>query len=167
MRRPVVGAVLVVVLGGPALGVAVWYLLHLASVSSRPAYLVGAGVLVLGVVQVLRLARAPVAPPVAWADEDADPERRSVAELIALEHRLAWGSVDAERFQSRVRPLLVQVTAERLRLRHGVDHTREPDRARSILGDRLWQLMTGPADPSSGAPSQRALRRIVDRIEQI
>jgi hypothetical protein len=126
------------------------------------------GVVVLVVVLVLRLARAPVAPPVAWADEDADPpERRSVAELIALEHRLAWGSVDAERFQSRVRPLLVQVTAERLRLRHGVDHTREPDRARSILGDRLWQLMTGPADPSSGPPSQRALRRIVDRIEQI
>lgn len=167
MRRAALGAVLGIVLGGSALGAGVWFMLRLASISSRPAYLVGVAVAAVTVAVVLRSARAPVALPVAVAEDREEPDRRGVHELIALEHRLAWGSVDAERFESRVRPLLVRVTAERLRLRHGIDHIRQPDRARSILGDRLWQLMTGPTDPNGRAPSQRALRRIVDRIERI
>lgn len=167
MRRAVLGAVLEVGLGGAAVGAAVWFVLRLASVSSRPAYLVGVAVAALAVGRVVRMARAPVSQPVAVADDSDEPAPRGVHELIALEHRLSWGSVDAERFESRVRPLLVRIAAERLRLRHGIDHTRQPDRARSILGDRLWQLMTEPTDPNRRAPSQRALRRIVEGIERI
>lgn len=165
MRRTALAAVLTVVLGGPALGGLVWYLLRLASTSSRPAYLVGVAVAALAVVGLLRLARAPAATAVASVDDRDRPDRPGVAELVTLEHRLAWGSVDTERFESRVRPLLVQVAAERLRLRHGIDHTRQPDRARSIVGDDLWTLMVGPV--AGGTPSQREMRRIMDRIERI
>jgi len=167
MRRGPVVATLTVVLGGPALGTVVWFLLRLGSISSRPGYLVGVAVVALTVVELLRSARAPVVPAVASVDNPAGQDRRGVAELVTLEHRLAWGSVDAERFESRVRPLLVQVATERLRLRHGIDHTSHPDRARSIVGDHLWELMTRPVDPSRVAPGRRELRRIVDRIEKI
>lgn len=164
MRR-VLPAALAVLVAGPAAGVLTWAVLRLASVHSRPAYLVGVGVAALAVALAVRQALAPVAPVVASVSDEPDADRRNAVELITLEHRLAWGSVDAERFESRVRPLLVEITAERLRLRHGVDHTRDPDRAHHIVGDHLWHLMT--RDPRRTPPSHRELRRIVDQIERI
>ena len=79
--------------------------------------------------------------------------------------RLSWGSVDADRFDQRVRPLLVDIATERLRSRHGVDPATQPERARRILGESLWQLMTGP--PASRGPSPRELSRLVDGLERM
>ncbi|MFF0344152.1 hypothetical protein [Kribbella sp. NPDC004875] len=46
-------------------------------------------------------------------------------------------------FARRVRPLLLELTTDRLVHRHGVDPETEPERARAITGDRLWQLISG------------------------
>lgn len=148
MSRRHARALAAVALGGPALGLLAFWLLRLASIAARPGYLVGAAA-VLAVLQIVLGARATAPPAPSTADDEAAGTQRGVAEIVALEHRLAWGSVDAERFESRVRPLLADLVAERLRQRHGIDHTREPDRARSIVGEDLWQLMN-PPDRGSG-----------------
>ncbi|WP_238155442.1 hypothetical protein [Kribbella soli] len=56
------------------------------------------------------------------------------------ERRAGDGS---QTFTRRVRPLLLELATDRLVHRHGVDPEREPDRARAITGDRLWQLIAG------------------------
>ncbi|GAA1592314.1 hypothetical protein GCM10009804_55820 [Kribbella hippodromi] len=55
------------------------------------------------------------------------------------ERRSGEGSLT---FVRRVRPLLLELTTDRLVHRHGVDPELEPDRARAITGDQLWQLIT-------------------------
>lgn len=113
-----------------------------------------------------RLAAA-VAPPPAVAPDR--PERAvpddGLVELTALEHRLSWGSVDADRFRERVRPLLVDLAVARLRSRHGLDPAAQPEEARRILGESLWQMVTGP--PPSRSPSRPELTRLVEALERI
>ncbi len=55
------------------------------------------------------------------------------------ERRAGEGS---QTFVRRIRPLLLELTTDRLVHRHGVDPTLEPDRARAITGERLWSLIT-------------------------
>jgi len=56
------------------------------------------------------------------------------------ERRVGEGS---QTFVRRIRPLLLELTTDRLVHRHGVDPETEPDRARAITGDRLWNLISG------------------------
>ena len=56
------------------------------------------------------------------------------------ERRVGEGSLT---FVRRIRPLLLELTTDRLVHRHGVDPVREPDRAREITGEQLWSLITG------------------------
>lgn len=46
-------------------------------------------------------------------------------------------------FVRRIRPLLLDLTRDRLVHRHGVDPDLEPERARELTGDQLWLLVTG------------------------
>src|SRR6185503_15665978 len=41
----------------------------------------------------------------------------------------------------RLRPLLRQISAERLQDHYGVDLDREPERAKALLGDGLWEVV--------------------------
>ncbi|MFG1814789.1 hypothetical protein ACGFIF_13560 [Kribbella sp. NPDC049174] len=56
------------------------------------------------------------------------------------ERRAGEGS---QTFIRRIRPLLLELTTDRLVRRHGVDPVREPERAREITGEQLWSLITG------------------------
>jgi hypothetical protein len=56
------------------------------------------------------------------------------------ERRAGEGS---QTFIRRIRPLLLELSTDRLVHRHGVDPELEPDRARAITGDRLWNLIAG------------------------
>ncbi|MFD0594521.1 hypothetical protein ACFQZ4_20545 [Catellatospora coxensis] len=53
---------------------------------------------------------------------------------------------------------------ERLRQRHGVNRATEPERARRLLGDPLWTLLTVPA---KRPPSPRELDVIVNALEKL
>jgi hypothetical protein len=99
----------------------------------------------------------PVSPP-----EDARDE--GLLLLTSLESRLSWGGTDPDRFRERVRPELIALAADLLRTRRGVDLRTEPDRARSILGEPLWQLITRTPTRS---PSRAELSRLVDALERI
>jgi hypothetical protein len=39
--------------------------------------------------------------------------------------------------------MLLELTTDRLVHRHGIDPRLEPDRARALVGDQLWTLITG------------------------
>jgi hypothetical protein len=56
------------------------------------------------------------------------------------ERRAGEGS---QTFARRIQPLLLELTTDRLVHRHGIDPQREPDRARELTGDHLWNLITG------------------------
>ena len=56
------------------------------------------------------------------------------------ERRAGEGSLT---FARRIRPLLLELTRDRLVHRHGIDPELEPDRAREVTGDQLWNLITG------------------------
>jgi hypothetical protein len=45
-------------------------------------------------------------------------------------------------FTRRIQPLLLELITDRLVHRHGVDPQLEPDRARQIVGDHVWTMIT-------------------------
>jgi hypothetical protein len=112
-----------------------------------------------------RLARLVVPPPepapVLARPEPADD---GLLLLTTLESRLSWGAADPYRFRERVRPELVALATDLLRTRRGVDLRSQPEQARHLLGEPLWQLMTGPLERS---PSRAQLSRAVADLEGI
>jgi hypothetical protein len=112
-----------------------------------------------------RLARLavppPLPPPVAVADT---PAGDGMLLLTSLESRLSWGATDPDRFRERVRPVLVGLATDLLSTRRGVDPRTQPENARRILGEPLWQLMTGPLERN---PSRAELARMVEALERI
>lgn len=56
------------------------------------------------------------------------------------ERRAGEGS---QTFVRRIRPLLLELTRDRLVHRHGIDPDLDPDQAREVTGDQLWNLITG------------------------
>lgn len=158
--REVAAAVVAGVVGG----LGAWVMLLLASYRARADLCVVTG-LVVGVgwrlLQSVRPQQeAPPEPPAARAEHGDGFD-----ELAPLEHRLSWGSVDADRFGSRVRPLLAGIAADRLWSRRGIDARTEPEQARRIVGEPLWELMTGP--PPTRAPGRAELTRLVEALERI
>ena len=99
---------------------------------------------------------ARLRPPIA-AEEGAD------ARVGFLEHSLRRSGEDDTAFALRVRPVLLAVSAHRLR-RAGIDIDTEPDAARQRLGDEAWEVLTGPADQPI---SRRRLEQSIDQIEQL
>ena len=81
-----------------------------------------------------------------------------------LARRSRAGSRDPDRFDLRVRPVLTGLADHALRRRHGVDLRSQPERARELLGDSLWQtIRTAPATP----PTRRQLAEWVARLESL
>ncbi|HEX6497995.1 MAG TPA: hypothetical protein VF054_03075 [Micromonosporaceae bacterium] len=79
-------------------------------------------------------------------------------------NRLEWTRDEADRFNQTVRPVLVEIVDERLRLRHGVSRDADPARARQLLGDPLWGLLAGPV---AKMPTPRQLADLVSRMEEL
>ncbi|WP_305789905.1 hypothetical protein [Symbioplanes lichenis] len=80
------------------------------------------------------------------------------------ERQLDWSKDDGERFSRIVLPALVELTDERLRLRHGVTRASDPQRAREIMGEPLWQLLAGS---ERRLPKPREMASYVDALERI
>ncbi|GAA1556666.1 hypothetical protein GCM10009789_07510 [Kribbella sancticallisti] len=77
------------------------------------------------------------------------------------ERRAGEGSIT---FLRRVRPLLLQLTRDRLVHRHGIDPDLEPDRARELTGDQLWKLLT---DDETQTASFAEIESAVQTIEKL
>jgi hypothetical protein len=129
------------------------------------------GVLLLALVRVTR-AQAPAARSsefdAAWA-----AMRRPVAESgePALVRDLELSTYSAFHLHARLRPVLREIAAHRLRARYGVELDAEPARARELVGTAAWELVRPerppPADRLSTGPTLDELRTVVDELEAI
>jgi hypothetical protein len=82
------------------------------------------------------------------------PERPP--ELVRLEHRLALAATTAFDVHYRLRPVVREIAAERLWVKHAVDLDSEPKRAESLLGGDVWELVR-PDRPPPPEPFARGL----------
>jgi hypothetical protein len=90
-----------------------------------------------------------------------DGLRRAVARW---ERVLAWSTEDAKRFHRLTVPALRELADERLRQRHNVTIASDGQRARELLGDQLWTLLTAPP---KRAPKPRQFASLVTRLEEL
>jgi hypothetical protein len=74
-------------------------------------------------------------------------------------------------FYARLRPLLRDIAAHRLRSRYGVELDLEPGRARELVGGVAWDVVRPdrepPADRLASGPTIGELRVLVDELEAI
>jgi hypothetical protein len=151
-----------VLLATAAGAVGIWAVAYGYEQRARPDFCVAAA---LAAALCWRLARRTLPPPdPPPATPETEPAPTGLLVLTSLESRLSWGAADPDRFRERVRPLLVELATDRLRSRHGVDPRTDPEQARTVLGEPLWQLMTAPPTRS---PSRAELDRLVTAIERI
>jgi hypothetical protein len=108
------------------------------------------------------------------ADELADPldmlpERPAELERLEREVYLSLGS--SFYLHHRLRPVLREVAANRLLLRHGLDLDRRPDDAKGVLGDVAWSWLRPdrpePRDRWAPGPPLAELTAVIDALERI
>ncbi len=129
--------------------------------------LVALGILVAALYRLIALTREGAGPLPLPRTVGGPPPDRPFERLDRLEDRLSWGIRTAHHFDSGVRPVLTGIAADRLRRRHGIDLAREPERARHLLGDDLWRLVT-PAQPGPvRPPAPQELAGWVSRLESL
>ncbi len=109
-----------------------------------------------------RHGRPPRTDPVFGADQIPVRTDRERGGLESAERRVAKAMEDRGRFDDVLRRQLCELAEHRLRARFGVDCQTDPDRARELLGDNLWYLMT---TPTRQAPSRAQLESWIRAIE--
>jgi len=97
--------------------------------------------------------------------------RTRPAELVRIERDLTLGTASAAHFYGRLQPILGEAAAARLAARREIDVERQPDRARELLGDDVWESVRPdcppPPDPSAPGIPLRDVRRVVDALESL
>jgi hypothetical protein len=127
--------------------------------------------------RLLMLAVSEVAPPVvaksaARRDNSADNDglyRWTGTDSLRTavrgwERRLGWSQSDPDGFSRNVLPVLAELTDERLRLRHGITRASDPRRARELLGEPLWQMLS---EPGRRPPKAKDLTAYVETLERL
>lgn len=96
------------------------------------------------------------------------PERP--ADLVRLERLVVTGRSTAGDVHLRLRPVLQEIAAARLRP-HGVGLERNPQDARRLLGDELWEIVRvdrpWPPEPRAPGVSWDQLTSVIARLEQL
>ena len=99
------------------------------------------------------------------------PDRPPALEELERLVTFAMSRSGASDLHFRLRPLLREMAARRLRAGHGVDLDADPGRARSLLGDDLFDLVRADRPPpidrlAPGLPAD-TMAAIVDRLERL
>lgn len=89
----------------------------------------------------------------------------------ALVRQLELSTYNAFHFHTRVRPLLRDVAAHKLRSRYGLELDAEPVRARELVGRQAWDVVrpdrAPPTDRMAAGPTPADLSDVVDELEAI
>lgn len=145
---------------------------HRAGLAAHVYVLVLLGFLAVALVGALgRAYAAPGASPFEAALARGRGAAPPLAELARLEREvtLAAGSAFDEHF--RLRPTARAIAGGLLATRHGVDLDRDPQRARALLGDEVWELVRGdrppPEDRHGPGIGRARLERVLERLEAL
>jgi hypothetical protein len=96
---------------------------------------------------------------------------RADSDEPALVRELELSTWNGFHFHSRLRPLLRDVAAHRLRSGYGVELDAEPGRARGLVGSASWDVVRPdrepPDDRLARGPTLGELERVVDEVEAI
>jgi hypothetical protein len=118
----------------------------------------------------------------AWARiaRRAWPRRRPPAAVVRpadfpsyakISSDLGWAPMSQWHYDHGIRRLFGRLAESALAERHRVDLTRDPERARHLVGDDIWPLIDPSRPPSfdskAPGPDLPTLTRIVDRLEQL
>lgn len=129
------------------------------------------GVLLLALVRTTRLHAEPQRSSQfeqALAAMRAPPPEPGESTLV---RDLELSTFNTFHFHARVRPLLRDIAAERLRSRYGVELDAEPGRARELVGTAAWEVVRPdrppPEDRLAAGPTAAELRVLVDELEAI
>jgi hypothetical protein len=154
-----------------ALGVALYFSTGLHTVF-LDAYLVAiGGVLLLALVRTTR-AKAP-ADRASLFDQALERMSRRLPDSgeLALVRDLDLSILSAFHLHVRVRPLLREIAAHRLRVHYGVDLDAEPGRARELVGTSAWELVRPqrppPQDRLAAGPALSHLGMVATELEEI
>jgi hypothetical protein len=129
-----------------------------------------AAVLLLALYRIARLLAPPAASPLDAALARMRPRAAAVPELT-LERDVALSRAMEFHLHVRLRPVLREIAAHRLRSRYGVDLDREPARARELVPARAWAVVDPdrpiPEDRLAPGPSVRDISAVVDELERL
>jgi len=91
--------------------------------------------------------------------------------LAHLEREVSIAGSSAFDEHQRLRPAVAEIAADLLASRRGIDLGREPDRARAVLGDDVWELIRPdrpqPTDKLERGIDEAGLERVVASLERI
>lgn len=93
------------------------------------------------------------------------------ATLVQLEREISMARSAAFDVHYRLRPTLVELAAGLLSSRRGIDVAREPERARVLLGNELWELVrpdrSPPLERMGPGIDEERLHRAVSALEHL
>jgi hypothetical protein len=133
------------------------------------AFLGGATVLLIALVRaagtsIPRPSSAPAVPAHAVPSALAD-------QIMRLERRLGTATMNDAVAHSTLRPLMREIASELLAARRGVALDRDPDAARTLLGESLYDLVRPGRTTAPGVmlpgPSQADLRAMIEALEGV
>lgn len=153
------------------IGIAAWASSGLSTILLDVYLLAIGGILLLALVRTTR-AQAP-------RDRPSDFDRA----LAAMRHRppdtgqpvlvrdLDLAILSAFHLHVRLRPLLREIAAHRLRANYGIDLDAEPARARELVGPAAWEVVRPdrlpPDDRLAAGPPASYFRELVTELERL
>lgn len=128
-----------------------------------PALMVG-GLAVLAAVDLIAAARPPT--PTHARIGEGEVSGFGYPRARHWQERLDVAKHDAGYFAGVVVPELRQLADERLRAVHNIDRHDHPDRARELLGPRVWALLWADSEPAR-RPTVGQLSAVIDDLEAL
>ena len=129
-----------------------------------------AAVLLLALFRIARLLAPSAVSPLDEALARMRPEPQRMPEL-ALQREVELSRADELHFHVRLRPVLREIAAHRLRSHYGIDLDREPARARELVPAVAWAVVdpnrAPPEDRLAPGPTVRSLNAVVDELERL
>ena len=99
-----------------------------------------------------------------WEAVPGDAATTTELHASMLAARLAEAARDQQRFSTRIRPRLAKIALARVRARVADVSRVDDPRAREVLGDDLYRLLT---DPSAELPAPNQLAAMLARLEEV
>jgi hypothetical protein len=109
----------------------------------------------------------PEPEPATGGRRDSGVADEQDVRLARLDTALRRAVEEPDQYARVTRPMLRSLAAERLRNASGVDPDTDPQTARRLLGEELWQIFATAQDDHAPPPGRQQLAALVAGIERL